>query len=281
MNPSALLAALLPLLSSSAFADPPKKLDLSGLLGGPSPDGPSMNNSGGSGPEKAIVLAAIAEFTDQEASVAMKTFQPMFGSITTPDGKTVAFGEQQLKDAGKLLTQMISSGKIAITPVQGHAAGAWTPDIQDKALIGGTFEVGDWKSVKNAGRDSHNFNELFHQDQFANTMLHETAHMFYSVFTIAYGFTPVSQPPVVEEFRSYFFWNSHRPISLCKSDGECPYPHAKGPCRGDDCYYWKITKDGYGAGNATEFAARTISQEMCDVGGCAAYGRVLAPAFSN
>jgi hypothetical protein len=281
MTPPTLLAALLALLSVSAFADPPKKLDLSGLLGGPSPQMGPDTGSGSSGPEKDIVLAAIAEYTGQSLSIAMNTFQPLLGSMSMPDGKSVSFGEQQIKDAGKLLEQMITSGKIVIKPVEGHgAAGAWTPDITDKALTGGTFEVGDWKTVKGYGRNSRSFSELQKQDQFANTILHETGHMFYSVFTIVYGFVPQSQPAVVEQFASLYFWNGYRPIGLCKGTDECPYPH-KSPCHDENCYSWKITNHGYGVGNATEYAARTISQEMCNSTGGSAYSRVLAPAFSN
>ncbi len=226
-----------------------------------------------------MVLAAIAEYTDGEPEVALKTFQPLFGSARAADGTTVVFGSQQLKEAGKLLSKMIQSGKIAVKPVTGGAAGAWTPDITGGVLTGGTFEVGDWKTIKQIGRSSRNFSQLQKQDQFANTLLHETGHMFYSVFTLAFGFAPQSQPSVPTDFRSYFFWNSTRPIGLCTSEG-CPYPHAKGACRGDDCYAWSITNAHYGQGNATEYAARVISQEMCDASNCTAYARVLAPAFN-
>jgi hypothetical protein len=245
------------------------------LRGGPSP-GPVE-----SGPEKDIVLAAIKEFSDYEPAVALNVFQPMFGSMTTPDGRSVAFGERQLKDAAALLARMIESGQIAVKPVSGPgAAGAWTPDVVNGALAGGTFEVGDWRAVQAIGRDPRSFSQLFKQDQFANTVLHETAHMFYSVFTLSYGFKAQSQPFVVEEFRSTVFWNGRRPASLCTAGGSsCPYPHDKRPCADITCYYWKISNQGYGQGNATEYAARVISQTMSEESGGEAYARVLAPAF--
>jgi len=255
-----------------------KKLDLSGLVGGPSPD-PIV--AGAAGPEKDMVLAAIKEFTDYEPSVAMNCFQPMFGSKTMPNGSSLVFDAQKVKDAAALLARMIDSGQIAVKPVSGAgAAGAWTPDVTNGALVGGTFEVGDWRTVQSIGRDSRNFSQLFKQDQFANTLLHETTHMFYSVFTISYGFAPQNQPPVVEDFRSTVFWNGRRPATLCASGGSsCPYPHDKRPCTEITCYYWKISNHGYGQGNATEYAARVISQEMSESSGGQAYARVLAPAF--
>jgi hypothetical protein len=100
-------------------------------------------------------------------------------------------------------------------------------------------------------------------------------HMFYSVATLVQGFTAQSQPAVVETFRSYSFWNGSRPQSLAT-----PYPYEKPPCGSPTCYQWKISAHGYGKdGNATEYLARTVSQELCDADNCAAYGRVLAPAF--
>jgi len=261
--------------ASSARAD--GKPDLSGLTGGPSPD-----VSGGSpGPEKEMVLAAIREFTDDEPQVALKYFQPMFGTKSMPDGSSVPFDETQLRSAAAQLTRMINSGRIAVKPVAGSgAAGAWTPDITDGALSGGTFEVGDWRSVQALGRDPRNFSQLFKQDQFANTILHETTHMFYSVITISLGFAPQNQPSVVEDFKSTVFWNGRRPASLCTNGGEsCPYPHDKRPCTDITCYYWKISNHGYGRGNATEYAARVISQEMSESSGGQAYARVLEPAF--
>ncbi len=273
------LALVAILLAASASAQQ-KKLDLSGLTGGPSPAGPSADSSA-PGPEKEIVLAAIREYTGAGASVALKHFGPMFGSRNKPDGSSEAFGEKNLKEAGKVLEDMIRSGQIAVKPVAGAggAAGAWAPDITGGAMTGGTFEVGDSRQVKAIGTNSRNYGQLFKQDQFANTILHETGHMFYSVITLMQGFTPQNQPAVPQEFRSLFFWNGSRPPLLCTADGQCPYVHDKGPCRGMECYYWKITNHGYGQGNATEYAARVISQEMCDSDACGAYKRVLEPAL--
>ena len=80
---------------------------------------------------------------------------------------------------------------------------------------------------------------------------------------------------VVETFRSYSFWNGTRPQSL-----GTPYPYEKPPCGSPTCYQWKISSHGYGKdGNATEYLARAVSQELCDAENCAAYKRVLDPAF--
>jgi hypothetical protein len=271
-----LIAALL--LSAASGANAQKKLDLSGLTGGPTP-GPSMD-AGPAGPEKDIVLAAIGEYTGARSAVALKHFAPMFGSRNKPDGSSEAFGEANLKEAGKLLEEMIKSGKVAIKPIQGGgAAGAWAPDISDGKMTGGTFEVGDSRAIKEIGRGSRNYSQLFKQDQFANTILHETGHMFYSVITLVQGFAPQNQPSVPQEFSSRSFWNGIAPPLLCKDGDKCPYVHSKGPCRDMQCYYWKITNHGYGVGNATEFAARAISQEMCDEDRCSSYARVLDPVF--
>ncbi len=259
-------------LLAAALGANAQKIDLSGLTGGPSPSGPSAGESS-SGPEKEIVLAAIREVGSSGA--AKDRFAILFGSRAKPDGSSEAYDEKKLKEAAQTLEGMIKTGKIAIKPVTGGAAGAWAPDITDGAMIGGTFEVGDSRSVKDIGRNSRNFSQLFKQDQYANTILHETVHMFYSVAVLVQGFAPQSQPAVAEAFRSFSFWNGSRPQSL-----STPYPYEKPPCGSPTCYQWKISSHGYGKdGNATEFLARTVSQEMCDADNCAAYKRVLDPAF--
>ncbi len=267
--PFALVFALAAVSPASAQQ---KKLDLSGLLGGPSPAGPSAGAQP-SGPEKDIVIAAIREVVASDA--AKNRFAPLFGSHAKPDGSSESYDAKKLKEAGDTLEAMIKSGQIAIKPVSGGAAGAWAPDITDGKMVGGTFEVGDYKQVKEIGRSSRNFSQLFKQDQYANTMLHEVVHMLYSVATLVQGFTAQSQPAVAENFRSYSFWNGTRPQSL-----GTPYPYEKPPCGNPTCYQWKISSHGYGKdGNATEYLARTISQEMCDSDACSAYRRVLDPVF--
>lgn len=259
-------------LLSCAHGANAQKIDLSGLTGGPSPAGPSAGEAS-AGPEKDIVLAAIREVGASDS--AKNRFGLLFGSRARPDGTSEAYDDKKLKEAALKLEAMIKSGKIAIKPVSGGAAGAWAPDITDGAMTGGTFEVGDPRAVKDIGRASRNFSQLFKQDQYANTILHETVHMFYSVAVLVQGFAAQSQPAVVENFRSYSFWNGSRPQSL-----GAPYPYEKPPCGNPTCYQWKISGHGYGkGGSATEYLARTISQELCDADNCAAYKRVLDPAF--
>jgi hypothetical protein len=259
-------------LLAAALGANAQKIDLSGLTGGPSPSGPSAG-SASAGPERDIVLAAIREVGASDA--AKSRFALLFGARSKPDGTSEAYDAAKLGAAAAILEGMIKSGAIAIKPVSGGAAGAWAPDISNGAMTGGTFEVGDARGVKDIGRSSRSFSQLFKQDQYANTILHETVHMFYSVAVLVQGFTPQSQPAVVESFRSYSFWNGSRPQSL-----GAPYPYEKPPCGNPTCYQWKISAHGYGKdGNATEYLARTVSQELCDADNCAAYGRVLAPVF--
>lgn len=249
------------------------KLDLSGLLGGPRIPGPSAGPAAEEGPEKGIVLVAIRAVSGSDA--AKSRFAPIFGSRAKPDGTSEAYDDKKLKEAAQTLEDMIKSGKITIKPVTGGAAGAWAPDITDGKMVGGTFEVGDYKQVKAIGRNSQNFSQLFRQDQYANTVLHEVVHMFYSVATLVQGFTAQTQPAVVEDFRSYFFWNGYSPQSLTT-----PYPYEKPPCGNTKCYHWKISSHGYGkGGSATEYLARTISQEMCDASSCSAYKQIIEPLF--
>ena len=156
------LAAVVLFLAAPAAA---QKIDLSGLLGGPSPAGPSAGES--AGPEKEIVLAAIREYTGPGSATALKTFAPMFGTRSKPDGTSEAFGEKHLQEAGKMLESLIRSGKIVVKPVQGGGvAGAWAPDIIDGKMTGGTFEVGDPKPVKKIGSNSRTYSDLFKQDVF-------------------------------------------------------------------------------------------------------------------
>lgn len=249
-----------------------QKIDLSGLLGGPSPAGPSAGETA-SGPEKDIVLAAIREVGASDA--AKNRFALLFGSRAGAGGGSEAYDGKKLSEAARTLEAMVRSEKISIKPVSGGAAGAWAPDISDGVMTGGTFEVGESRPVRDIGRASRSFSQLFKQDQYANTILHETVHMFYSVAVLVQGFTAQSQPAVVEAFRSYSFWNGTRPQSLTT-----PYPYEKPPCGSPTCYHWRISGHGYGkGGSATEYLARTVSQEMCDADTCAAYKRVLEPAF--
>lgn len=116
------------------------------------------------------------------------------GSRTRPDGRSEGYDGKTLAAAARTLEAMVRSGKIAIRPVSGGAAGAWAPDNSGGGMTGGTFEVGESRSVKEIGRASRNF-------------------------------TAQSQPAVVEAFRSYSFWNGMRPQSLTT-----PYPYEKPPC---------------------------------------------------
>lgn len=267
------LACAVSLAASSAAAQTQKKLDLSGLLGGPSPAGPSAG-AAQAGPEKDIVLAAIRSVPESEKARA--EFALMFGTRNKPDGSAEAYDAERLKAAAAVLEGLINAGKISIGPTDRGAAGSWAPNITDGKMTGGEFLVGDPKSVKEPGRSSRNFSQLFKQDQYANTIIHEVVHMFYSVATLVQGYTPQSQPAVAENFRSYSFWNGTRPQSLPQGS----YPFEKPPCGSPTCYQWKISSHGYGKdGNATEYLARTVSQGMCDEGNCAAYARVLDPVF--
>lgn len=250
-----------------------QKIDLSGLVGGPSPAGPSAGPSE-SGPEKDIVLAALKAVS--ESDKAQAEFSQIFGSRNKPDGGSESYDATKLKEAAKILEKMIRDGRIVIGPTERGAAGSWAPNISDGKMTGGEFLVGGWKPIKEIGRRPQGFSQLFKQDQYANTIIHEAVHMLYSAATLVQGFTPQTQPAVAENFRSFQFWNGTRPQSLAAGS----YPYDKPPCGNPTCYAWKISAHGYGKdGNATEYLARTVSQGMCDEGGCAAYARVLDPVF--
>lgn len=261
-----------------------KPLDLSGLLGGPKIQGPSMD-AAPAGPEKDILLAAVAEFAQNNRAVAFDSFGKIF--TTGPGG--IAFTQDHISAAAKVLTGMINSGKIKVGRAQG-AAGAWSPDLEKDAsnpdqynMTGGTFEIGDPAEIKKIGRAPTNFSQVFKQDQFANTILHETAHMFYSAIRSGMHFQDPSQNPIPEEFGSRYFWNGAGVATMCPG-GTCPSTMTKKApfCKQDElsCYSWKISNHSYGKeGTGTEWAARVISQGMCNVGQCEAYARVLAPVL--
>lgn len=266
--------ALAFLLAAVAASAQQKKLDLSGLLGGPQPPGPSADAGASAGPEKDVILAAISAVS--ESDKARAEFAQIFGTKTNADGTSAAYDAAKLKEAGDFLKKSLKDGSISVKPSGRGVAGAWAPNIVDGKMTGGEFEVGGWKEVKDYGRSARNFSQLFKQDQYANTIIHEVVHMFYSVATLVQGFTPQTQPAVVENFRSFSFWNGTRPQSLPQGS----YPYDKPPCGNPSCYQWKISSHGYGKdGNATEYLARTVSQGMCDESNCAAYGRVLDPVF--
>lgn len=252
-----------------------KPIDLGGLLGGPQVAGPSA--SAEPDPSQDVLLAAVEEIALKNRAVSAKYFVPMFGPL--PDG--TAFTEQHIVAAGQTLTRMIKSGKIKVGRAKG-AAGAWAPDIDGGKMTGGSFEVGDASEIKKIGRGARNYSQLFKQDQFANTILHEATHMFYSAFVSGMGFTDQTKPQVPEDFGSLFFWDGRPVSSLCTGPSDKPCSEGliydKPPCKKSElnCYHWKIASHGYGA-SGTEYAARMISQELCNADRCAAYGRVLAP----
>src|SRR5687768_6594023 len=91
------LALVLAVLPALAAAEPAKKLDLSGLLGGPSaPPGPSGSSEDGRNPARQALLAAIEELTRTHAAATVGHFErslakrDMAGDERNPDAQDLA-----------------------------------------------------------------------------------------------------------------------------------------------------------------------------------------------
>ena len=265
--PALALAALVGALPTRAAAQPFKETGDDSVPG----------SAAGSDPQaKAVVLAAIHEFTGPSRAIATQHFAQVFPTMPVQGGEPAAFNEGYIAAAGDLLEKMVLAGKITVTRVAGSDFSAdWTPFLKGQGMTGGAMRVGGLEKAAAAGSGANSCQDLFKQDQFANTVLHETAHMFYSVLQYAFqAQTTMTSPSMRTEFVQTNYWRGN-PQGFCHSEREC------GLCGIDPMthrYKWTF-QGAHRKGSATEWAAREIPWRMCLAGSCQADARVLAPLF--
>lgn len=273
------LALALALLPVTALAQSGKKLDLSGLLGGPSaPAGPSADSGDSRGAGKQAVLAAITELAQTNASTTLEQFKKslakrdMAGDERNPD-------QQDLQRAADLARQLINSGKIKVMGLTARdgASGQWgyskSTDEHGRTSIEGEFQV---PALPQADVSERNVSRLIKVDQWANSVLHETSHMLNTMLVEFAGYQPkpLTEPlPAPMVFRSKRFWNGLSPLSVCPGGQQCMMKR----CQGDeDCYEWSFPKNHGQTTN--EKTACDLSQAVCNIGSCEAYKRVVDAA---
>ncbi len=257
-----------------------QRLDLTGLLDNRVPM-PDANPPADTSPVKDMVKAALDVLSNEGLNSTVSHYSQVFGQIPKTKGskETAPLTAADVKAGAKYLQDLLDHGAIKAKEGAAHAAGAWTPDVTNDQLVGGTVEIGgDIKGAKDAGR-SHQFQKLFAQDQIADTTLHEAAHMLYSYFRFQRDAKEASTPDKIQEdFALHVFWTGLSPAGTCSPS--CSAFHIrKAPCHGEsdiDCYMYHLSDDGYGK-SGNEDAARKIANELETSTSGTAYAKVLAP----
>lgn len=264
-----------------------KRLDLSGLLGPQpilSPDVPAVDT-----PQSRAVLAAVEALDGDGLALAKAEFGAVLERPGSAGGREGP-GDDDFRRAAKVLRGMIRSGTIrcGATGTRGGSAG-WALDPYTRAdpFPGGEvdFTMPPASELAQSGPGDDRLGRVRSIDDWANGVLHETIHMYYSFFTRAEGFKAKPGLPAPPDcFGSTVFWNGERPAQFCPDAAACPYPSyaqkngraCYKPCRDFTCLAWSFAAND--ASGATELLARELSVDLSNAGGGRALGRIVRAA---
>lgn len=263
-------------LAAAAWAEPKKKLDLGGLLGGPAVPGPSAGPKDDAGaPAREAILAALDVF-DENAATALRCWAPDLGRLAknNPSGAPEELKEEHVKQATAFYRALLGAKKIDTGgSAERGAAGTWAPAIEGGRITGGEFRV---KAPAREAAAAQGWGAARTLYDGGNSILHETAHMLYSYFSWERGASSQSQPSRLSQFKVYYLADGGSPAGYCR-DGTCPFKS----CSADDirCWLYTLSDGAHGDKGYTgnEHCARVISADLGNQTSGAALKRVLAP----
>jgi len=267
-----------------------RAVDVRSLLGGPQVPGPSAGPAPAAAPNpedvqegmidetlKAVVLAAVREFKGAQRGTAAEFFAKSIPKVPVQGAEPVAMSEAHVAFIGEQIEKMVEQNFIRVVAASGRESSAdWRPTVDGGQLKGGVVRISGLASARKGRTSTRDCGEVYDQDNFANSVIHEVAHMFHSVFVIALAAQEAESVPAPRpKFVQKRFWRGS-PLGYCRNDEQC---RMCGIDTINDRYRWSFKGAHASRGGATEWAAREIAFEMCERDACAAYGRVLAPVF--
>jgi hypothetical protein len=243
------------------------------------PSDPADKPTGTSDPAgKAAVLAAIRELMgDQSRPLVTKWFASAFPTMPVHGGPPAAFHEGYIALVGEQLRQMVEKDMIVVKTLSGRDNSAdWLSwNNADGYMRAGEMRISGLGNAVQKGASTQRCGDLMAQTAVADSVLHETAHMFHSALSCWFGGNNVLTPKSV---RAKYKWDHYW------KGGASAF------CSGQQCSNCGIDADGYYVyklqgghatrGDGNEYLAREITNEMCASKECKPHARVLKAAFN-
>jgi hypothetical protein len=221
---------------------------------------------------KQMVLRVLDEYTGACGPGVVTRFQKLFGNgVTVGDGLQPVSADIIKEIANRIKARLKSDDiQVQIDSSQTGSA-AWSATIVG-AVVGGQIAIRplDVERAIGADQPDRNVALLRRQEQLADSLLHETAHAFYSILQHEYkGVAAYAPEKITEAFPRSAFWDRSTPCSHA-DEGE----FGSESCRGARNIF-RLSSDGYSNARGNEETARQIANGIYSCTEGAAVHRIL------
>lgn len=217
---------------------------------------------------KKLLFRTLDEYTGKCGTVPQVYFKRLFGDGVTVSGALQPVSPEMIAEIAKRIRARVESGDITVKLSSTESGSAsWGATIMGGVVSGDlSIKSGDVTSAIAGDRSRRGLDLLRKQEQLADSLLHETAHIYYSIFQHEFKGKASWMPErLTEVFSRDKFWDGTEPCMLME---------------GADCRrtknVFKLSASGYSEGaRPNEETARQVANGIYRCTNGAAVPRVL------